>query len=201
MLKKLHYLVTMLFVLGCLVTTETYAQSQPPRFSAGAMLMAGKGKMGNGLADAPERDMTYIPVGLFAGVNFKKFRLGLNYEYMMSNQDTDPAEVANTNVSGTGTSIGVRLEYYNGKHSIGAVYRAATTYALEKQTVAGVSASYKGSGFSLQYTRQIKNKIGFVIDYTQETFNESLASGNIKWDRIGLGIVFSNFAGSSGRGR
>lgn len=200
MLKKLHYLVTAIFALGCLVTTETFAQSQPPRFSAGAMLLAGKGKMGNGLADAPERDMTYIPVGLFAGVNFKKFRVGLNYEYMMSSQDTDPAEVANTNVSGNGTSIGARLEYYNGKHSIGAVYRASTTYTLEKQTAAGVSATYKGSGFSLQYTRQIKNRFGFVIDYTQETFNDSLASGNIKWDRVGLGIVFSNFAGT-GRGR
>jgi len=81
------------------------------------------------------------------------------------------------------------------------VYRASTSYTLEKQTAAGVSATYKGSGFSIQYTRQIKKRFGFVIDYTTETFNDSLASGNIKWDRIGLGIVFSNFAGSSGRGR
>jgi hypothetical protein len=200
MLKKLHYLVTILFVLSCLVTTEALAKSQPPKFSAGAMLLAGKGKMGNGLADAPERDMTYIPVGLFAGVNFKKFRLGLNYEYMMSNQNTDPVQVANTNTSGTGTSIGARLEYYDGKQSIGAVYRASSTYNLEKQTVAGENATYTGSGFSLQYTRQIKKRFGFVIDYTTETFTDSLVSGNVKWDRIGLGIVFTNFAGT-GRGR
>lgn len=200
MLKKLHYLVTILFVLSCLVTTEAFAQSQPGRFSAGAMLMAGKGKMGNGLADAPDRDMTYIPVGLFAGVNFKKFRLGLNYEYMMSSQNTDPVEVANTNTSGTGNSIGLRLEYYDGKNAFGAVYHASTTYTLEKQTAAGVSATYKGTGFSVQYMRQIKNRFGFVIDYTTGEFTDSLASGNIKWDRIGLGIVFSNFAGT-GRGR
>lgn len=200
MLKKLHYLVTILFVLSCLVTTEAFAQSQPPRFSAGAMLMAGKGKMGNGLADAPERDMTYIPVALFAGVNMKKFRLGLNYEYMMSSQNTDPAEVANTNTSGTGNSIGLRLEYYDGKNAFGAVYHASTTYTLEKQTAAGVSATYKGTGMSVQYMRQLKNRIGFVIDYTTGEFNDSLASGNIKWNRIGLGIVFSNFAGT-GRGR
>lgn len=200
MLKKLHYLVTILFVLCCLVATEAFAQSQPPRFSAGAMLMAGKGKMGNGLADAPERDMTYIPVGLFAGVNFKKFRVGLNYEYMMSSQNTDPVEVANTNTSGTGNSIGLRLEYYDGKNAIGAVYHASTTYTLEKQTAAGVSATYKGTGISVQYMRQIKNRFGFVIDYTTGEFTDSLASGNIKWDRIGLGIVFSNFAGT-GRGR
>ena len=195
MLKRTPIFLVLFFTLTFFISTAVFAQSQPPRFSAGAMLMAGKGKMGNGLADAPNRDMTYIPVGLFAGVNFKKFRLGLNYEYMMSSQTTNPTEVANTNVSGTGTSIGARLEYYDGKQSIGAVYRAATTYTLEKQTVAGVSATYKGSGFSVQYTRQIKNKFGFVIDYTSETFNESLATAPIKWDRIAIGIVFSNFLG------
>ena len=106
MLKRTPYILILFFTLTCFMSSDIFAQSRPSRFSAGAMLMAGKGKMGNGLTDAPNRDMTYIPVGLFAGVNFKKFRLGLNYEDMMSSQNTNPTEVANTNVSGTGTSIG-----------------------------------------------------------------------------------------------
>jgi hypothetical protein len=198
MLKKLSYFGPFLFILMSLITTtEAFAQSgSGGRFSAGAMLMAGQGKMGNGLADAPDRDMTFIPVGLFAGVNFKKFRLGLNYEYAMASQSTEPAEVANTNVSGTGSSIGARFEYYSGVTAFGLVYHASADYTLEKQTFAGSSVTYKGTGFSIQYMRQIKKKFGVVVDYSTGEFTESLASGNVKWNRIGLGVVFSNFTGS-----
>ncbi len=199
MLIQLRYFGTLIFILTLVMVTDVGAQSSPSRFSAGAMLMAGKGTMGNGLSDAPDRDMTFIPIGLFAGVNFKKFRVGLNYEYMMANQNTDPKDVANTNTSGIGTSIGTRLEYYSGVQSFGLVYRASTNYTLEKQTFSGVNATYKGSGFSLQYTRQIKNKIGFVIDYTTEEFTESLATANIKYNRFAIGLIFSNFTGSRGR--
>lgn len=192
--QKITLFRMLLFILICLTATETFAQNTPPRFSAGAMILAGKGKMGNGTADAPERDLIFFPLGLFAGVNYKKFRLGLNYEYMMTNQTTDPIDVGNTNTSGAGNSFGTRLEYYDGKQSIGVVYRASTTYNLEKKTISGQSSTYKGSGFSFQFTRQIKNKFGFVIDYTMETFNDSLSSGNIKYDRIGFGIIFSNFS-------
>lgn len=171
--------------------------SGSPKFTVGAMVLMGSGKMGNGLADAPDRDMLYTPVGLFLGYNIKKFRLGLNYEYMIAGQTTEPAEVAGTNVSGTATTPGIRLEYYDGKNSFGAVYRLSTEYKLDKVTFAGSAANnYKASGgFSVQYMRQIKNKIGVVIDYTTEEFTDSLTTGNVKWNRVGAGIVFSNFAG------
>lgn len=205
MFKKLHYFTIIMFsVLSLLTAEQSFAQrssggSGASKFSLGVMALAGKGTMGNGLSDAPDRDMMFFPVAFFAGYNIKKFRLGVNYEYMMGNQTTTPADVANTNVSGTGSSLGVRLEYYDGVQGIGAVYRASTSYNLEKQTVAGTSATYKGSsGFSIQYMRQIKNRFGFVIDYTSEEFSESLTTANIKWNRIGLGIVFANF---TARGR
>lgn len=190
--KKL-YLVFCLIILSSL---PTLAQSSGSKFSAGAMLMMGTGKMGNGLADAPDRDMLYTPIDLFLGVNIKKFRLGLNYEYMIAGQTAEPASVGNTNVSGTGTAPGVRLEYYNGKTSFGLVYRLSNDYKLDKVTFAGSSANYKAAGgFSIQFTRQLKNKIGLVIDYTTEEFTDSLTTGNVKWNRIGAGVVFSNFSG------
>ena len=63
----------------------------------------------------------------------------------------------------------------------------------------GAAVVYKSKGgFQVQYYRQIKKRFGFVIDYTTETFDDSLASV-VKWDRIGLGIVLTNFTVSSGK--
>jgi len=197
-----------LFVILFSFSTLSFAQrgrgsSGGPKFSVGVMALVGQGKMGNGLTgngNAPDRDMLFTPVGLFLGYNFKKFRLGLNYEYMIGGQTTEPAEVGDTNLSGTGTAPGIRLEYYDGKNAFGAVYRLSSEYKLDKQTFAGTAATYKGSGgFSIQYMRQIKNKLGIVVDYTTEEYSESLTTGNVKWNRVGLGIVFSNFAGGGGR--
>lgn len=192
-IKKSHFI----FLITILLSTLSFAQSgSGSKFSAGVIAMMGTGKMGNGLADAPDRDMLFTPINLFLGFNIKKFRLGLNYDYMMVGQTTDPTTVANTNVSGTGAAPGVRLEYYDGKTSAGLIYRLSDTYNLDKITFAGTKAVYTGSGgISLQFTRQIKNKIGLVVDYTTETFSDSLSTGNVKWNRIGLGIIYSNFSG------
>ena len=199
-----------LFIFGFLLIAlclplQSYAQrggGGPSRFSAGVYGLFGTGKMGNGDSNAPgyamNRDMLYTPIGLFAGINFKKFRLGLNYEYMMVGQQTEPAEVANTNMSGTGAAIGLRLDYYDGKNAFGTVVRVSDTYKLDKTTFAGESAEYKagaGKGFSIQYMRRIKNKIGIIVDYTTGEFDESLTTDPVKWNRMGLGVVFSNFAG------
>jgi len=191
-IKKSYFI----FLITVLLSTLSLAQSNAPRFSAGVMALFGTGKMGNGLADAPDRDMTFTPIDLFLGVNIKKFRLGLNYDYMMVGQTTDPTTVANTNVSGTGAAPGIRLEYYDGKTSAGLVYRLSNTYNLDKITFSGNKAVYTGTGgLTIQFTRQIRNKIGLVLDYTTETFSDSLTTGKVKWSRMGLGIVYSNFTG------
>lgn len=200
MLNVLTKKTYILFIVTLFVSQFSLAQKggggSAPKFSFGLMALGGTGKMGNGLADAPDRDMFYTPVGLFAGFNLKKFRIGLNYEYMIAGQTTEPSTVANTNLSGTGTSPGLRLEYYDGKNAFGIVYRVSDSFTLDKVTFAGAKATYKGSGgISIQYMRQLKNKIGLVVDYTTETFSDSLSTGNVKWSRMGLGIVFSNFSG------
>ncbi len=199
MLSVLTKKTNLFFMIAMLLSSLTFAQrggGSGSKFSFGLIAIGGTGKMGNGLSDAPDRDMLYTPIGLFAGFNLKKFRIGLNYEYMLVGQTAEPSSVANTNLSGTGTSPGLRLEYYDGKNAFGIVYRISDTYKLDKVTFAGSSATYKGSGgISVQYMRQVKNKIGIVLDYTTETFSDSLSTGNIKWNRMGLGIVFSNFSG------
>ncbi len=193
-------LIFVLLSAALFLPLDTFAQrgGGPSRFSAGIYGLFGTGKMGNGLTDAPDRTMLYTPIGLFAGMNFKKFRLGLNYEHMMVGQQTEPAEVGNTNMSGTNGSVGLRLEYYSGLSALGVVVHLSDSYKLDKPTFAGDPAEYKagpGKGFSVQYMRRIKNKIGIILDYSTGEFNESLTTGNVKWNRMGLGIVFSNFAG------
>lgn len=193
MFTKRQYFTTILMLFSLFITSISSAQTAPPRVSFGLAAMAGKGTMGNGLVDAPDRDMMFVPISFFAGFNIKKIRIGVNYEYMMGNQTTDPVDVANTNVTGTGSSLGARVDYYSGVQSFGIVYRASDSYSLEKQTFAGTTATYKGTGLSVQYMRQLRNRFGFIIDYTTGEFKESLSTGNVKWNRVGLGIVFSNF--------
>lgn len=162
--------------------------------SAGFSVIGAKGKMGNGLTDAPDRDMYFYPAQLFIGIRLWKIRLSAMAEYMQGSQITMASEVANTNVTGTGIAFGPRLDYYNGRQSLGVFYRASNTYQLEKTDINNNKQEYiaKG-GYTVQYTHHLGGKFGFVLDYTQEEFTESLDTAPIKWNRAGLGIIFSNF--------
>lgn len=189
------------FLMSSLLSSTCWSQAgaSAPRFSIGIYALGATGKMGNGLTDAQDRDMLHTPAGLFLGFNMKRFRLGLNYEYNLVGQTADVDSVGNTNLSGTSTAPGVRLEYYDGKNSFGAVYRVSDEYKLQKQTFAGTESTYKGSGgFSVQFMRVLKGKVGLIIDYTSQEYKESLTTGNVKWSRAGIGIVISNFGGASG---
>ena len=163
-------------------------------FSAGFSVIAGKGQMGNGLTDAPDRDMYFHPAQLFIGIRLWKIRLSAMAEYMQASQITDSAEVANTNVTGTGIAFGPRLDYYNGKQSLGVFYRISDSYQLEKTDINNNKQEYTAkAGYTVQYIHRLKGFIGIVLDYTQEEFTESLDTAPIKWNRAGLGLVFSNF--------
>lgn len=161
----------------------------------GAMMLMGSGQMGND-TDVLKRNMLYTPLAVFAGVNYKKFRFGINYEYNVVGQTDDPAGFANQNIGGKGSAAGIRLEFYNGKHAFGLIYRASEKYTLDKATLAGTVSEYDGKGgFGIQYYRQIKNKIGIVADYTMGTLTSSAGnSDDLTWNRASLGLVFTNFA-------
>ena len=161
------------------------------------MMLFGSGKMGND-SDVLSRSMIYTPVALFAGFNIKKFRLGINYEYNLVGQSDDPAQFGNQNLGGKGSAMGLRFEYYNGKTAAGLIYRLSEKYTLDKPTLSGGVSEYEGkSGFGFQFYRQIKKKIGIVLDYSMGEMKSSAGNSNdIKWDRIGIGLVFTNFAAS-----
>lgn len=163
-------------------------------FSAGFSVIASKGTMGNGLTDAPDRDLYFYPAQLFMGIRLWQIRISAMAEYMQSSQITDAAEVANTNVGGTGIAFGPRLDYYNGKQSLGVFYRASHSYQLEKTDINNTQQEYTAKGgYTVQYIHRLRGKLGLVLDYTQEEFSESLSTAPVKWNRAGIGLVFSNF--------
>ena len=169
-------------------------------YSAGFIVMGGQGRMGNSLIDAENRDMNHMPVQIFFGFRVSKFRFALNAEYSKVSQSTDPLEVGNTNIAGTGLAIGPRLEYYDGLQSFGVFYRASDSYRLDRPDINNEQHEYKSSsGVGVQYTRRFAGRLGIVIDYTKETFTESLNTKNINWDRIGIGLIYSNFNKQRGR--
>lgn len=187
---KLNIYLTL--IIAVLFSSVSYGQ----KASVGAMLLFGTGKMGN-TTGVLSRSMIYTPVALFAGYNIKKFRVGINYEYNLVGQSEDPASLGNQNLGGKGANMGLRLEFYDGKQAAGMVYHLSERYTLDKPTLLGAASVYEGkSGFSFQYYRQFKNRFGFVIDFSSGDMKSVGANtDDIKWDRIGLGIVFTNFGG------
>ena len=173
-----------------------------PGPSIGAMVLFGQGKMGNE-TDVLKRSMIHTPVAVFAGFNIRKFRLGLNYEYNLVGQSDDPANYSNQNIGGKSNAPGIRLDYWNGTTAVGMVYRMNEKFTLDKPTINGLVSEYESkNGFSFQYYRQIRKRIGIVLDYSMGELKSSAGnSDDLKWDRAGIGIVFSNFAGGSSSGR
>lgn len=166
--------------------------------SYGIMALFGSGQMGNGDINnlAPDRTMEYFPIAGFIGYNFKKLRLGLNYEYVIVNQTTSPAEVNFTNLSGKESSAGLRIEYYSGKYGFGAILKSGTSYALTKTTGDGNSSTYKAKlGYGIQFTARMRKEIGIVFDYSAAIYDESLPDADVKMNRISVGLMLSNFKG------
>lgn len=197
-MKMIHHNFKLLFmfILQICLSFESQAASNSGGklgLSYGGIVSMGQGTMGNG-SDVPSATMIYTPISFFAGYNIKKIRLGVQYEYFFAGQSSDPKSSNNVNLSGKGSSQGVRLDYYDGRQALGLIYRMSEKYDLNRQTIAGTSVSFAAkNGFEIQYYRQIINKFGIVVDYTSETFDDSLTQ-QIKWDRISLGLVFSNFS-------
>lgn len=181
----------LVFTLVFLFYSTVFAQAKA---TAGAMILFGSGSMGN--STVLSRSMAYTPVILFAGYNIKKFRIGFNYEYNLVGQTADPADFNNENLGGSGSAMGLRLEFYDGKQAAGLIYRLSEKYVLTKPTASGATADYEGtSGFGFQYYRRIKNKFGVVLDFTSGTMKSPAGNtADIQWNRVALGLVFTNFA-------
>lgn len=170
--------------------------------SIGASVLFGMGKMGND-TDVLKRSMIHTPVSIFAGFNWKRLRFAVNYEYNLIGQSDDPASYSNQNIGGKGSSVGPRLGYYDGKQAFEVIYRASEKFTLDKPTLAGTVAEYEGKGgYSVQYYRQLKKRVGLVLDYTSMELKSPQGNSNdIKWDRVALGLVLTNFEGSGRRTR
>ncbi len=164
------------------------------RYNYGISILGGEGKMGNGSFDAPSRDMQYTTIQGFTGFRVSYFRFSIAAEIMKAAQVDDALEFSNTNIGGLGFGYGPKIDFYDGRYSIGFIYKANNAYALDKKDINGVSQMYKAnSGFNFQVSRRITPRYGVIIDYAQETFNDSLVTRNIKWDRISIGLIISNF--------
>ena len=164
------------------------------RYNYGISILGGEGQMGNGSDDAPTRDMTFTTLQGFAGFRVSYFRFSIAAEIMKAAQIDDAELFSNTNIGGYGIGYGPKIDFYDGRYSIGFIYKMSNTYNLDKKDINGDNQTYESnSGFNFQVSRRITHKYGIIIDYAQETFNDSLPTRNIKWDRISIGLIISNF--------
>lgn len=164
------------------------------RYNYGVSILGGEGQMGNGSTDAPTRDMHYTTLQGFVGFRISYFRFSLATEIMKAAQIGDASEFSDTNIGGYGLGYGPKIDFYDGRYSIGFIYKANNTYYLDKKDINGDSQTYQAnSGFNFQVSRRVTSKFGIIVDYAQETFNESLPTRNIHWSRISIGFIISNF--------
>ncbi len=164
------------------------------RYNYGVSFLGGTGQMGNGSDDAPSRNMQYTTLQGFAGFRISYFRFSIAAEIMKAAQVDDATQFSNTNIGGYGIGYGPKIDFYDGRYSIGFIYKASNTYTLDKKDINGDSQKYKANnGFNFQVSRRITPRYGIIIDYARETFNDSLPTRNIYWDRISIGLIISNF--------
>lgn len=191
-MRQQFFLTILLFFFA----SVSQAQSNS-KFTWGALLLFGTGETGN-TSDVKSRGMIHMPASAFVGYNFKKFRLATGYEYNLIGQTADPADFSGQNISGKAGAATLRFEYYDGKQSFAGIYRLADTYTLDRPTLTGGTSVYEAkSGFGVQYYRQIRKKIGFVIDFsTGEYKSVNNLTADLKWNRISLGMIFTNFVNS-----
>jgi hypothetical protein len=202
---KIVTVILALSLTGC--ATKRFARGAGSRNSVGpsvgAAVMFGQGQMGND-TDVLKRNMIHTPISVFGGFNIQKVRVGLNYEYELVGQSADPADFSNQNIGGKFNAPGVKLDWFDGKTSFGIVMRMGDKFTLDKPTATGSVSEYESkSAFSVQFTRQIKDKIGIVLDFSSgEMKSVASNSDDISWNRAAIGIVFSNYKGGSrSRGR
>ncbi len=163
------------------------------RFNYGFVGLFGQGQMGNAKANSPYRNMDFTTYQAFLGFRISNYRFSAAAEYSYVAQKTNVEAVANTNLTGQSFSYGPKIEYYDGKESIGFIYRLNSNFNLNKLDANNNKQYYASkTGMNIQYTRRLKNNLGIVIDYAREEYGKSLPD-KIKWDRISIGFIFSNF--------
>ncbi len=169
------------------------ALADSKKTSYGFSAQVGLGEMGNTTSVLP-RKMNYVPISTFVARNYKKIRYGIEAEYQYVTQIDDPSNFMNFNLSGSALSVGIKLDYYDGKNSFGLVYRPYHVYTLSQKTYLGSESQYKSDqGISIQYSRALNKRFGFIMSYTTDTFKQSYDSDPIKWNRISAGLLISNY--------
>lgn len=188
---KIRFVILFIIIFNIKIICN--ASSELPVFSFGTTLSAGYGSMGN-QAEVIERKILFTPINLFAGFNIRLLRLGLHYEYYTATQLDDPELFNSQNLSGKGSSAAARIDYYDGKHCLGLIYRFSDEFTLSKPTVSGETAIYKShQGFEIQYYQQLIKKLGFVLGAAQEIYDDSTAKP-IQWSRFSIGLIYTNFS-------
>lgn len=190
-----------IFIVGILLCSGSYARTRKPIFASSSVYrynygfsgLFGLGEMGNDTATSPYRTIDFTTYQAFLGFRLSNYRFSAFGEYSYGAQQKNVAEVANTNLAGQGLAYGPKFEFYDGKQSIGLIYRMNSRYKLNKRDINNNEQNYTSKvGFSVQYTHRLKNQLGIVLDYTREEYLKSLPE-NVKWDRLSIGLIISNF--------
>ncbi len=138
----------------------------------GSVLLGAHGGMGTmGNSSNPNRSMSSFGLHLMPALKFGKFMIGPMAQYQFVGQMTDPAEVSDVNLGGTGYLVGAGIGFTLKRFLIRASYDFLGSNTGSVKTASGETSVYqKGTGFTGLISFRIKQNSKVLLDlYVSQT--------------------------------
>ena len=177
-------------LVSLVLSTSSFAEGFG--FSGGADW--GLGSMKNSTTSIKSRTMNTFEFHALPGYSFMGFLVGLDMNYRLVGQNTDPATVGGTNLKGNGYLLGLGGEYSLGMLTFSAAIDFIGKHKQGLNTTAGDESSYKKPlGFKLGAGYRIAPMIDVdaLISLTSYSTNE-LAGADV--DISSNKVTHLNFA-------
>ncbi|MEQ1876236.1 MAG: hypothetical protein ABL958_06290 [Bdellovibrionia bacterium] len=166
-------------------------------FGVSVTLFDSMGTMKNSTGTIASRSMNNIGLSAVPSFSFGMVSALLYIDYVLTGQVTDPNEVSNTNLGGSGWIGAPGIGFEFSKISLAASYVLYGNYVASKKTAANEESSYtKPSGFVVQLGYQLNSPWTLHLIYRSVSYAKAIvgdAFSDIKDDPVqsssyGLGI-------------
>jgi hypothetical protein len=171
--------------LGVLVASALLLPtSAMARLALKAGASAGYGTMGNGSNVNP--NVAVLTFRAMPGVSFGRLTVGAMAQYKLVGQLTDPAEVFDTNVRGSGYTLGGAIALDLGRLSIQGSYDFLGSYKLSNVDLLGDTLTFsKPSGFTFVVGYRVTPRTSLDASGSFLSYSDP---GEFKESTFGLGL-------------
>ena len=186
----------LILATGFLLSSFAFAEGGfiPPDFGFDAGLSMGLGSMGNHSQAIPGRTMDTLALHVMPDYKISDLSLGLNFEYDLTGQTSDPVNSLNQNLKGHGWLLGVAGQYHFrdlwkvGDLIVSVGMDFLGTYSPSLNSLSGLSTSYTHPlGYRIGVGYPVCHEATIDLAFRQDWyghFNNGPTTTNISTDRL-----------------